>query len=468
MPLGETLAKVFFPNLVRRLGEANAKLASISARVDDDPGWGNLNAAPGDRPYSEFYADLEDALEAWRKNFLVRRIVNLTRSYVVGKGIAFGSRDTEISTFVTAFWTHPKNQMARRLGPICDQLTRDGELFPILFTNHLDGMSYVRFRTARQIREIETLSNDWEDERVYIETTPLGAAKRWYSVTNPASQRLLVNHHLNPVMLHWAINRPLDATRGESDLTPVLPWARRYQEWLTDRVRLNRQRTRQAMMDVESSDDTQVETKRQQLRHSNPVEAGIYVHGPGEKVTYPSLKIEAGQAEDDGKALRLAVATGANIGMHYLGEGQGTNYATAREMGEPTARFYTDRQQELIWMLSDLVTLAYRRYCLVKALPATADLLLQASVAEGAREDKANLAVAARDIATALATIATQGWIDDETALTLLLKFAGEAYSREDVLKILATAKVERKAAEAKEAEKAGRAEEAVDEDGSR
>ncbi len=349
MPLlGENLAKVFFPKLVKQLGEANAKLAAISARVDDDPGWSNLNAAPGDRPYSEFYADLEDALEAWRKNFLVRRIVNLTRSYVVGKGIEFGSRDAGVADFVTAFWTHPKNQMERRLGPICDQLTRDGELFPVLFTNHLDGMSYVRFRTARQIREIETLANDWEDERVYIETTPLGAAKRWYSVTNPAGMRLLANHHLNPVMLHWAINRPLDATRGESDLTPVLPWAKRYQEWLTDRVRLNRQRTRQAMMDVEIADDTQVETKRQQLRHSNPVEAGIYVHGPGEKVTYPSLKIEAGQAEDDGKALRLAVATGANIGMHYLGEGQGTNYATAREMGEPTARFYTDRQQELI------------------------------------------------------------------------------------------------------------------------
>ncbi len=94
-------------------------------------------------------------------------------------------------------------------------------------------------------------------------------------------------------------------------------------------------------------------------------------------------------------------------------------------------------------MLSDLVTVAYRRYCLVKQMAAVADLLLQASVAEVAREDNANLATAARDMATAMATIAAQGWVDDETALTLLLKFAGEAYSREDVLKILATAKKE-------------------------
>ncbi len=437
------LHSLLFPAQARALADARARLASVSAVVDDSAGWSSVQNAPGDRPWADVAADLEDALEAWRKNFLIRRIVNLMRSYVVGKGIVLNSREPGVDAFLAAFWNHPKNHLARRLGPICDQLTRDGELFPILFTNPADGMSYVRFRTARQIREIETLPNDWEEERIYHEQYLTGETKRWYAVGNPLTHRKLASGKLHPVMLHWAVNRPLDATRGESDLTPILPWARRYQEWLTDRVRLNRQRTRQAMMDVEIADDTQVEIKRAQLRTSNPIEAGIYVHGPGERVTYPALKIEAGQAEEDGRALRLAIATGANIGMHYLGEGQGTNYATAREMGEPTARFYTDRQQEIIWMLEDLAAVAYWRYCLVRDLSPAADLQLVATVAEVAREDNANLAAAARDIAQALAIAGAEGWIDDATALSLMMKFTGETLTQEQLAAILTQARAE-------------------------
>ncbi len=180
-------------------------------------------------------------------------------------------------------------------------------------------------------------------------------------------------------MLHWAVNKPIDATRGESDLTPILPWALRYSEWLKDRVRLNRLRTRQGMLDVEVADDTQVEAKRAQLRTGNPIDAGIYVHGPGETVTMHNLQINADRSEEDGRVLRLAIATGSSLALHYLGEGEGTNYATAREMGEPTARFFQDRQQRIIWYLHDLVTVAYRRYCVVQGITPPEDLQLQTS-----------------------------------------------------------------------------------------
>ena len=42
-----------------------------------------------------------------------------------------------------------------------------------------------------------------------------------------------------PWMLHYAVNRPVGALRGEGDLAPVLQWLRSYRGWLQDRVRLN-------------------------------------------------------------------------------------------------------------------------------------------------------------------------------------------------------------------------------------
>ena len=412
----------------------------VTVQVDDSPGWQGIHPAPGDRPWGDIYADLVDALDAWRKNFMVRRIVGLTRSYCVGAGLNVSSRDQNINDFILAFWSHPKNTIGRRLGEISDALCRDGELFPILFTNPVDGMSYLRFKSARQIREVVTDPEDFETVLSFTENTVAQAPRSWISPENPAAETV----PLQPVMLHWAVNKPIDATRGESDLTPILPWALRYSEWLKDRVRLNRLRTRQGILDVEVADDTQVEAKRAQLRTSNPVDAGIYVHGPGEELAMHNLQIGADSAEEDGRVLRLAIATGAGLALHYLGEGEGTNYATAREMGEPTARFFADRQQRIIWFLHDLVGIAYRRYCLVTGQTAPEDLQLQTAVTEVARADNQTIANATLSIVRALAISAREGWIDDETALSIALKFAGETYPVEDIRQILARARSER------------------------
>ncbi len=434
--LRDKLASFLFPHLVNPRPEQVAT-APVSVVVDDSGGWESQTYAPNDRTWGEMYADLEDALEAWRKNFFIRRVVALTRSYVVGKGLSVGSNVDVIDKFIKAFWSHPKNNIDRRLGPICDALTRDGEVFPVLFTNEITGMSYVRFKSARIIRDIETADGDYETELRYIENTP-AEPRYWYAAGHPIFHQENEEHlPLPPVMLHWTINKPFDATRGESDLRPVLPWALRYSEWLKDRVRLNRQRTRQGVLDVMVADDSQVEAKKQQLRGVNPVEAGIYVHGPGEEVKMHNLNIDADEAEQDGLVLRLAIATGANLGLHYLGEGERTNYATAKEMGEPTARFYADRQEQLIWMVEDLITEAYHRYCKVHHQELPRDMGFVVNVPEVARADNESLASAAHDMVQALAIASARGWIDDETALTLAMKFAGENLEPEQIKEIL-------------------------------
>jgi hypothetical protein len=40
-------------------------------------------------------------------------------------------------------------------------------------------------------------------------------------------------------MLHYAVNRPIGALIGESDLATMLPWLQRYSRMLEDRVRLH-------------------------------------------------------------------------------------------------------------------------------------------------------------------------------------------------------------------------------------
>ncbi len=424
-----------------RRGEA----AAVTVRVDDSPGWeartprswrGDAPTGPADRPWSERLDDLDDALEAWRKNFMIRRVVTMITSYVVGDGIIVSSRLPQVDAFVRAFWTHPKNDMAARLAPMCDELTRAGELFPVLHTNRIDGMSYVRFVPASLIAEIETAPNDYESERRYGQRQENSTELKWWiGPGHRLAYRPTSAGRLRPLMLHYAVNRPIGATRGEGDLGPVLPWAMRYKAWLEDRVRLNRLRTRQGIMDVEIADDSVVEQKRRQLRTSNPTEAGIYVHGPGEKVTMHELKIGAGDAYDDGQTLRMAIATGVNAALHYLGEGETVNYATAKEMGEPTARFFSQRQAAFCAILRDLVATAYRRAAALgqATMPSDGDLQLIVTTTEVARADNLTLAQAARYVTVALQAWKAEGWIDDATAARMAFRFAGEVLGEDEV-----------------------------------
>jgi len=436
MPAGfrERIVNRFFGDII----DARVQAAAVTIRIDDSRGWDSLTPGPADRPWSERADDLDDALAAWRKNFMARRLVTLTRSYVVGGGITVSSEVPAVEKFLRVFWDHPKNCMARRLGPMCDELTRAGEIFPILFTNRVDGMSYIRFIPASRIRELDTAKDDYEVEKRYGEIQELTAdLKWWYGIAHNRAFNLTKAGNLMPLMLHYAVNKPIGATRGEGDLVPLLPWARRYGEWLKDRVRLNRQRTRQMLLDIEIADDTLVEEKKAQLATSNPVIAGMYVHGPGEKVTLHGLNIRAADVKDDGRALRLAIAAGGNVGLHYLGEGEAVNYSTAKEMGEPTARFYTERQIELCWFVEDMVSVAYRRAVALGQAEEVGDLGIKTSVAEVARADNQSLALAAKDAVEAFLGMAGMGWIDRKTAIRLAFKFAGEPLGEEEVEWIL-------------------------------
>jgi len=436
------LLKLHLPHWFKRPSRATAS-------ITDDGAWQMLvptgrverpfypPGAPADRPWCDLARDMDDALEAWRKNFLIRQIVRLTTAYVVGDGITLNARHPYATGWLRAFWNHRQNRLAMRLAPWCDELTRSGELFILLFPNPMDGMQYVRAVPARQIVAIETAPNDYESELAYLEHTdsplPPGGdtppfTRRWRSPLGAAPDE--------PCMLHFAINRPVGATRGESDLTPILPWAQRYAQWLKDRVRFNAIRTDMATAWIKVQDESAISRKRMEYAANPPTGGNIFITGPGEEISFPAANIAAGDASPDGLALRLAIAAGANVPLHYLGEGASATRATAAEMGDPTRRHYRMRQLEFASFLCDLATTAWqRRSALLRTRTVEPDIT--AETPDISREDNQALAQSAHTIVQAFALMKQNGWIDDRTAITLAFKFAGEVLPEERIQAIL-------------------------------
>lgn len=437
-----------FRRLVQRL-DALAVTAEVR---DGQTGWQAITRAgtgPADRPWYDQLQDLTDALEAWRVNAWVRQVVRLTTAYVVGDGVSISSAIPEVQDFISRFWSHPENLMDQRLASLCDELTRAGELFPVLFTNKFDGMSQFRVVPASCIEEVVTDLQDYEKELEYREIIPGQLdRKTWKSkrTARIASQRPDGRgRRPEPMMLHYPINRVIGATRGESDLTPLLPWARRYTDWLKERVLFNRIRNKLAIVWVKIKDTSQVQAKQKQYDERPPEEGAVLVTGPDEEITFPAANIQSFDVSQDGKAIKLAMAAAANLSLIHFGEGDTALKSTSASMDDRTFRTNRQRQQDFGWILCDICACAYRRYRAVLGSPVDEyeDLKITAQFPDISRGDNRDLAEAARSAVSGLTELQEALRIDTPEyrifAFRLALKFAGEILPDDEIEKLLGT-----------------------------
>lgn len=404
-----------------------------------------------DKAWGEFYAEVTEAREAWRKHPLARRLIGLTTAYTVGNGITLHSDDPALQRFITDFWQH--NRMALRVDEWSDELARAGEIFPVLFA-HADGRVTLRTVPACRIEAIETDAEDYEQELRYREMGSLGQEPTWWrspAVAYSIPAGATAGDPRPPVMLHYAVNRPIGALRGESDLAPILPWLRRYSRWLEDRVRLNAA-VRAFLWIVHAP--ARLHTQLAE-RYRVPPEAGsvIIAEQDAEQWTAVAPNLHAADAELDGRAIRwMIVAGGLGTALIDLGEGEDANLATGQAMAEQRRRFLRRRQAYLVWMLTDVVVQAYTlsvsttRKQAGDGYPAITHAAIThaaitATAPDISPEDNQALATAAQQLSAALQQLATltgEGSAYRRMALRLFAKFVGESLSEQEQAAILA------------------------------
>ena len=163
---------------------------AISSNLRTDDYWRSLNAGNHDRHIADIKSQYDDALEAWRKNPMAWRIIQITTDYTISNGISISSSNPSMQRFVEDFWQHPENNIKLRLESMSDELARSGDLFPILFRERHTGVSRLRFLTKDQVMDIETKKNDWERETAILQSTnDPTKPKRWVTPHNPRNRR---------------------------------------------------------------------------------------------------------------------------------------------------------------------------------------------------------------------------------------------------------------------------------------
>lgn len=398
-----------------------------------------VNISERDRSDYDRETVIMQALEAWRLNPLARRIVELTSQYVVGGGITISSPDEKVNAFIRKWWKHDLNQMPLRIYEWCDELTRSGELFFLLSTDAA-GMTYVRAIPAIEIKEIETAKDDLQQEKAYVQKAKMrigedSVEERVWAAYDHGEEEVGEDGRLKTVMVHFAINRPVGAVHGESDLAPLLKWLTRYSSWLEDRARLNRYRNAFYFM-VKSRFVSEAEraTRQATLNANPPVPGSILVVDESEswEVIHPQL--DANDASKDGLAIKKMIAAGGGIPMHFLAEPESATRTTAESAGGPTFRHFEQRQEYFIEVIRRLARIAVeRRSKYEKGLDREA--LIEVQGADLSSRDNAALAIATSSVTSALVNLYDRGLIDESELLRMIYRFAGEVVDIDEVMK---------------------------------
>ena len=182
--------------------------------------------------------------EAWNANPIANYVIEIGVNFVLGDGIHVRANNKKVQKVIDGFWNDPDNRMDHRIYDLCQELSLYGEIFVRFFVNDFNGDVKIVTIDPSMIDQIESDPENIEHE-IRIHRRPIGP-----SATIPASLPCPRPWNIRDYdgvwldvpteCMHFAINKVSNAKRGKSDLATLLPWLRRYKDWLIDRTRINK------------------------------------------------------------------------------------------------------------------------------------------------------------------------------------------------------------------------------------
>jgi len=264
--------------------------------------------------------------------------------YIVGEGVKVNpqSEDPRVHKLWREFWDSPRNQMALRFPEIVLRTFRDGEV--LLQYYNKDDQNLPSWKTAVRFRDVELL------------TTPPS------DVSGAASQGILVDPNDPEKPLTYFLRRnylssdvePVDAKeiqhikilcdseqkRGESYLQAALELFAQYKDWLKYRIILNKVRTAIVLIrKIEGGTSDDVKAIANKISESSSARTGevkkqlprpgtILNANSGVDYRFESANINAGDAAEDGRNIKLGMAAATNMPEYVFGDASNANYAS--------------------------------------------------------------------------------------------------------------------------------------------
>ncbi|HZU11415.1 MAG TPA: hypothetical protein VFB58_01130 [Chloroflexota bacterium] len=413
-----------------RIGTTGSEEDYFWRRLSDN--WTQKDVLPS--TYLEIH---NQVYEAYNANPLANAIVEMGVNFTLGDGLQIDARHKKVQRLIDAFWHDPDNHMALRQFDIATELSLYGEVFIRCFVNPYSGHLKIGQIDPSLIDEIECDPDNIE-KQIRCHRRSLGqtnAPTTTVTAPTPNPGPGVMQGSIEPdpkfvngewfampdEVMHFAINKVANAKRGKSDLATILPWLRRYKDWLIDRVRINKYKSA-FLWDVTLTGANRQAIEAKMMEYARPPEPGtVLIHNESEEWKAVQPLIDAGNVAADGQAIKIMVAMGAGLPEHYLSEGGDVNRATASEMSLPVLKRYQRRQDMLAHIFRALLDRAIAEAQDAGTLPRTIDTTYTLTFPELRTEDSSDIGMGAYHMSQALQAGVGLGIISRETATALLI-----------------------------------------------
>jgi len=406
-----------------RRAETQYAMAESNWRQDHydtlrDAGWSSLDssATKRNRTWKDIEKNLKDCFEAWCVNPLAKSFCDYMRYFVVGQGSKVVTEDGEdAENRIRAFMD--LNDWPILEKKICEELSRDGEVFVRFHTRNLldikSSVAAISLIDPLEIRAVKARDVD----------KPEGYLRIWNQITdyddngNPTTESETGWIDASEI-IHIKVNTSHNEQRGRSDLLVVLPWLRQLRSWLDDMARRNFYIN---SINWDVTVKPPITPAQVTAAYPNGLPPGSVIAHTESEVWKPMTPDMRWADSTNGmRAIKLIVMAGYKMPESWYGDTGESNLATTQALTMPTLRAFVDRQD----LLKHYWEKIFVKGCGVE------DITVQ--FPEIVSEEMGQKATALNNLSQAVLNFQTAGLMSRETAHEVLQAFLPELDAWQD------------------------------------
>jgi len=433
---------------------------------DGAEGWRKLSGdglgSQNDRDLTPMAQDRMQKLaeHLWQSNLLANRLVELPLAYLLAEGVSLQCKDADHQKLLNAWWRDPINNWPLKLDSRVRALGLLGEQCYIANVRDGDGFVRLGYLDPRQIATVVADPDNPEQPIGVVTKRDNRGKQHKYRVVvlgdddelfSANTVRIRSEDFADGECLLYQLNKFPNGTRGRSDLLGQIDWLDAYDTFLFNELdRIGYLRSFVWDVTMAGADDTAV--KKYEKEFVPPGPNSTYVHNDSIKLEAKTPNLQAADTSESARLLRNHVLGGSTTPEHWFGGGGDVNRAAASEMGEPTFKIYTARQNFLKLALEEM-----GRYVLWQAARARGQKpdwsedawQVTAVFPELVNRDVTKFAAAMQSVVSAVIQMIDAGLLTEETALKLVADVAqrfGQDFDAKTELKAARKEHADRKA----------------------
>ena len=420
---------------------------------DIQQGFRRISSANTARDLSPLQQDrmIELAWYLYDRNPLAKRLINLTKIFVLGDGLKVQAKHPSVQECLDGFWNDPVNRLDLELPSYVQELSIFGEQLYLTTENPIDGAVRLWYIDPSEIDQVvyggAGADVPGADRSVAIPIEIL-LKQKLGEATAPRLEPFRPDEDpSSPTFgrprgncFYFAINKAKRGARGRSDIFAQADWLDAYEQVLfasADRVDL----LNNFVWDVKLTGLREEEIQDWLKKHGRRPRPGA-LRAHNEQVEWQAVAPDLG-SQDTSTMMRLFknhILGTMGFPEHWFAEGGETNLATAGAMGLPTVRTLKERQKFVKHMLISICGVVIDRGMAHGSIPRGVDPSVEITAPELETSDSSKVAAAVQQVTTSLSLAIQESLLTRETAakvFAVMVSQLGHEVNAEDELKAL-------------------------------